>query len=120
MSEVMTNIAIYKHTLIPEYRKRNWSIAPLERNMRSRAIAFADALDSPLFTDEDRVQYKALLRELYPSKTLTFAIALADIGLNPLVRWWARTRIRTKDLVKVVLRAIRPNRTSAPAHPAVP
>jgi len=120
MSEVMTNIAIYKNTLIPEYRKRNWSIAPLERNMRSRAIAFADALDSPLFSAEDRVQYKALLRELYPSKALDFAIALADLGLNPLVRSWARTRIRTKDIVKVVLRAMRPNRPSQPAHPAVP
>jgi GT2 family glycosyltransferase len=116
MSEVMTNIAIYKHTLIPEYEKRGWSIAPLRRNMRSRAIAFADALDSPLFAEEDRIQYKALLRELHPSKALDFAIALADVGLNPAVRWWARTRIRTKDAVKVILRAIRPGR---PAHPAV-
>lgn len=115
MSEVMTNIAIYKETLIPEYRKRGWSIAPLERNMRSRAIAFADALDSPLFSEEDRVQYKALLRELYPSMALTFAIGLAAVGLNPVVRWWARTRIRTKDAVKVILRAIRPSRS---AHPA--
>jgi glycosyltransferase involved in cell wall biosynthesis len=116
MSEVMTNIAIYKDTLIPEYRRRGWSIAPLERNMRSRAIAFADALDSPLFSEEDRVRYKALLRELYPSMALTFAITLAAIGLNPAVRWWAKTRIRTKDAIKVILRAIRPSRS---AHPAI-
>jgi hypothetical protein len=115
MSEVMTNIAIYKDTLIPEYKKRGWSIAPLERNMRSRAIAFADALDSPLFSEEDRVRYKALLRELYPSMALTFAIGLAAVGLNPLVRLWARTRIRIKDTIKLIFRLVRPNR---PAHPA--
>jgi len=114
MSEVMTNIAIYKNTLIPEYEKRGWSTAPLERNMRSRAIAFADALDSPLFTDQDRVQYKSLLRELYPSKALDFAIALADIGLNPAVRWWSRAKIRAKDIVKVILRAMRPAQQAAP------
>jgi len=108
MSEVMTNIAIYKHTLIPEYQKRGWSIAPLQRNMRLRAVRFADAIDSPLFTAQDRVQYKALLHELSESRSLSFAIALADLGLNPLVRWWARTKLLAKDAVKVILRTLRP------------
>jgi glycosyltransferase involved in cell wall biosynthesis len=110
MSEVMTNIAIYKHTLIPEYQKRGWSIAPLERNMRSKAIAFADAIDSPLFTEQERREYKALLYDLGKSKTLTIAIILADHGFNPVVRWWSRTRLRFKDTVKVMLRAVRPAR----------
>jgi glycosyltransferase involved in cell wall biosynthesis len=113
MSEVMTNIAIYKHTLIPEYQRRGWSIAPLEQNMRHKAIRFADAIDSPLFTDKDRVAYKALLRELYPSRGLSLAIACADMGLNPLVRWWSRTKLRAKDAVKVILRAVR---AAQPAH----
>jgi GT2 family glycosyltransferase len=107
MSEVTTNIAIYKHTLIPEYRKRGWSIAPLQRNMRIKAIRFADAIDSPLFTEKDRVAYKALLYELDGSKSLSFAIALADMGLNPLVRWWSRMQLRAKDAVKVILRTFR-------------
>lgn len=113
MSEVMTTIAIYKHTLIPEYQKRGWSIAPLERNMRSKAIGFADAIDSPLFTDQDRVEYKALLNDLGKSTSLSVAIALAELGFNPLVRWWTRTMLRMKDAVKVILRALKP------AHPAV-
>ena len=107
MSEVMTNIAIYKHTLIPEYRKRGWSIAPLQRNMRTKAIGFADAIDSRLFTEQDRVEYKALLHELGDSKSLSLAIALADIGLNPFVRWWSRMQLRVKDAAKVVLRILR-------------
>jgi glycosyltransferase involved in cell wall biosynthesis len=113
MSEVMTNIAIYKHTLIPEYHKRGWSIAPLQNNMRSKAIRFADAIDSPLFTEKDRVAYKALLYELGDSKSLSLAIALADMGLNPFVRWWSRMQLRAKDAVKVILRTFRP------AQPAV-
>ena len=114
MSEVMTTIAIYKHTLIPEYQKRGWSIAPLERNMRSKAARFADAIDSPFFTAQERTDYKALLRDLGDSRSLSIAIALADLGLNPAVRWWARTRLRIKDAVKVLLRAVRP------AQPALP
>jgi len=113
MSEVMTNIAIYKHTLIPEYRKRGWSIAPLEQNMRSKAFRFADAIDAPIFTEQDRIAYKALLHELGPSRALNLAIALADLGLNPVVRWWSRTQLRIKDIVKVVLRTLRPTQ---PAH----
>lgn len=110
MSEVMTNIAIYKHTLIPEYRKRGWSIAPLERNMRSRAVAFADAIDSPLFSEQERVDYKALLRDLGDSTSLSIAMAIADIGMNPVVRWWSRTKLWMKDTVKVILRTVRPSR----------
>jgi hypothetical protein len=110
MSEVMTTISIYKHTLIPEYQKRGWSIAPLTRNMRAKAIGFADAIDSPLFTEQERIDYKALLRDLGRSKGLSLAITLADLGLNPLVRWRTRTLLRMKDAVKVMLRAIKPAR----------
>jgi hypothetical protein len=113
MSEVMTNIAIYKHTLIPEYQKRGWSIAPLERNMRSKAIAFADALDSPFFTEQDRTEYKVLLSDLGNSMGLSVAIALAELGFNPMVRSWSRTRVRLKDAVKALLRALRPARAAA-------
>ena len=113
MSEVTTNIAIYKHTLIPEYQKRGWSIAPLERNMRRKAIAFADAIDSPLFTEQDRVSYKALLHDLGNSKSLSIAIALADCGFNPVIRWWTRTQLRLKDAFKMILRAAKSSQPAA-------
>jgi hypothetical protein len=113
MSEVMTTIAIYKDTLIPEYQKRCWSTAPLERNMRLKAVGFADAIDSPLFSEPDRVHYKALLRELGPSRSLSFAIALADYGFNPLVRWWTRTKLQMKDAAKAILRAMKPRQPAA-------
>jgi glycosyltransferase involved in cell wall biosynthesis len=114
MSEVMTTIAIYKHTLIPEYQKRGWSIAPLEHNMRLKAVGFADAIDSPLFSESHRTQYKALLQELGPSPSLTVAIALADFGFNPFVRLWTRMKLQMKDSAKVILRAIKPRQPAAP------
>lgn len=107
MSEVMTNIDIYKKTLIPEYQKRGWSIAPLIRNMRRRAVGLADALDSPLFSEQDRVQYKALLNELGQSPFLSLAIAMASLGLNPLIRFCKVIGIRLKDSAKVILRTAR-------------
>ena len=109
MSEVMTTIDIYRNTLIPEYRKRGWSIAPLESNMRRKAIGFADMIDAPLFTEPDRVKYKALLRELGSSSALTMAIVLADAGLNPLVRLYGKIKLRLKDGVKILLRAAKPS-----------
>jgi glycosyltransferase involved in cell wall biosynthesis len=110
IQEVSSNIAIYKETLIPEYKKRGWSIEPLERNMRHKAIGFADSIDSPLFSEKDRADYKALLNELGKSPALTLAISLADLGFNPLVRKWTRTKRRMKDAVKRILRAVRPFR----------
>jgi hypothetical protein len=75
--------------------------------MRLKAVGFADAIDSPLFSEQDRVTYKALLRDLGPSLQLNLAIALADMGFNPLVRSWLRVQMRIKDFAKVILRAFR-------------
>uniref|UniRef100_E6PWR2 Putative B-glycosyltransferase,glycosyltransferase family 2 protein n=1 Tax=mine drainage metagenome TaxID=410659 RepID=E6PWR2_9ZZZZ len=107
MSEVMTNISIYKNTLMTVYRERGWNTQPLERNMRSRAVAFADALDSPLFSAEERRQYVELLRELGDSRMLSLAILAAGIGLNPLVRQYSRLRLKAKDSVKRMIRSLR-------------
>ena len=107
MSEVMTTIDIYKNTLIPEYKKRGWSVAPLIHNMRVKAVGFADAIDSPLFTAKERLDYKALLRQLGDCMGLSIAIAMADCGMNPLVRFWGRTRLQLKDTAKVLLRSLK-------------
>lgn len=109
MSEVMTTIAIYKHTLMPEYQKRGWSCTPLVQNMRHKAVGFADAIDSPRFSEQDRTAYKKLLRELGDCGALTVAIMIADLGLNPLVRFWTRTKLKAKDTTKVFLRLLRSN-----------
>jgi hypothetical protein len=107
--EVSTTTEIYRQTLIPAYEKRGWSIAPLERNMRHKAVRFVDTLDSPRFSDEDRVRYKQLLRDLGDSPSLSFAILLAELGLNPMIRSWDRKRSRFKDWAK---RAIRSGRSA--------
>ena len=107
MAEVRETGEIYHKRLIPEYQKRGWSLAPLKKNMRVKAVRFVDALDSPRFTAEDREEYKRLLLNLGASPQLSLAIGMAEHGFNPLTRFWARTRISVKDQAKRILRPAR-------------
>lgn len=113
IQEVSSNTEIFTKTLMPAYEQRGWSVEPLRRIMRSKAVGFADSLDSSAFSEKDREEYKVYLNELGKSPALSFAILLAEIGLNPLVRQWSRTRKRMKDTVKRVLRTVRPVRSAA-------
>ena len=113
IQEVSSNTEIFTKTLMPAYQQRGWSVAPLRRIMQHKAVGFADSLDSPYFSEKDREEYKVYLNELGKSPALTFAILLAEIGLNPLVRQWSRTRKRMKDTAKRLLRTVRPVRTAA-------
>ena len=98
---------VYKDTLEPEYIRRGWSTRVLRTNMRRRAVAYADALDSPLIGPAECEIYKARLRELGDSPSLSLAIFLAEKGFNPLLRRARRAEIRIKDFVKSVLRRLR-------------
>ncbi|MGA2569229.1 MAG: glycosyltransferase [Terracidiphilus sp.] len=112
--ECVTNV--YKGTLEPEYIRRGWSTRVLRTNMRRRAVAYADALDSPLFSEEERAIYQARLRELGDSFSLSVAIFLAGKGFNPLVRRFRRGKIRLRDLEKSMLRGMtRPGRSGRKA-----
>ncbi len=105
--EVECVTKVYKGTLEPEYIKRGWSTRTLRKNMRGRAVGYADGLDSPLFSEAEREVYKARLRELGDSVSLSLAIFLAQAGFNPLARSIRRTKIRLKDSVKSLLRKMR-------------
>jgi hypothetical protein len=113
IQEVSSNTEIFKSVLIPAYRERGWSIAPLKRTMRRKATAFADSLDSPYFSESDREEYKVYLKDLGDSAALSVAIALAEMGANPLLRKWKRTKRWMKDAVKRLLRSVRPVRAEA-------
>lgn len=106
MAEVRETAEIYKARLIPEYTKRGWTLRPLQRHMRSKAVLYAEAIDAPQFTREDREEYKRLLLNLSDSPRISLAIRMAEYGLNPLVRFSARTRIQLKDQAKRILRWI--------------
>ena len=112
IQEVSSNTEIFKTVLIPAYEQRGWSTAPLLRNMRSKAVGFADSLDSPNFSEKDREEYKTYLRDLGDSAELSLAIALAEMGVNPLLRKWKRSKRRVRDTVKRLLRSVRPVRTA--------
>ena len=104
MAEVRETAEIYNTLLAPEFARHGWSLAPLRRNMRLKALDYVDALDSPRFNEHDREEYKHLLRSLGDSPRLSLAIFLAEHGLNPLFRLLTRMRIGVKDLVKCALR----------------
>lgn len=110
IQEVSSNTEIFKTVLIPAYQQRGWDIAPLQRNMRRKAVGFADSLDSPNFSDRDREEYKTYLKDLGESRQLSLAIALAEMGVNPLLRQWKRSRRKMKDAAKRLLRSVRPVR----------
>jgi glycosyltransferase involved in cell wall biosynthesis len=102
--EIEAVTKVYKGTLEPEYLKRGWSTSSLRSNMRKRALGFAAALDSSLFTQEERVICVARLRELSNSYSLSFAILVAEEGFNPLIRSFKRAALKVKDFVKRSLR----------------
>lgn len=106
MAELQDIGLIYKSRLIPEFTRRGWSAGPLIKHMRSRAVEYADAIDSPNFTAQDREEYKRLLRDLGASRRLSFAIRLADLGFNPLVRFWVRTKRGFKHHIKRIYRGL--------------
>jgi len=106
MAEVRETAEIYKTRLIPEYTKRGWSIEPLKKHMRSKAVGFASSLDSPRFTRDHREEYKRLLTNLGSSPQLSLMILLAEAGLNPALRSLRRVEIRLKDFVKSCLRSV--------------
>jgi glycosyltransferase involved in cell wall biosynthesis len=106
MAELRGNALIYKSRLFPEFTRRGWSTGPLIRHMRSKAVEFAGDIDSPNFTARDRDEYKQLLRDLGASRKLNLAIQLADLGLNPLIRSWFRTRRALKNRAKQLYRAL--------------
>jgi glycosyltransferase involved in cell wall biosynthesis len=104
MSEVATNILVYKTTLEPEFALRGWDVAILAKYRHRRAVRYADAIDSPLFSKEERQEYKILLRELGDSPTLSVAIYLADHGFNPVLRAARKIKLSAKDVVKKAIR----------------
>lgn len=119
--EGVTNV--YTKTLEPEYIRRGWGTRELEKNRRKKALVYADALDSPLISKPEREVYKARLRELGGSMSLSVAMFLAAVGLNPLLRCMRRAKVRLKDLVKACLRLISSRRKGANGaenHPPQP
>lgn len=50
--------------MVPAYRRRGWSLPPLVRYRKRKAVILADALDSPLFSNEERARYRNLLIRL--------------------------------------------------------
>jgi hypothetical protein len=109
MEEITNILSTYENTLMPEYLRRGWDTGILRKNMRRKAVLYADAIDSPLFSDTERRLIKGLLRKLGNSFSLSLAIFLAEMGFNPVCRTIKAARLRAKDLVKSCLRAVRLN-----------
>ncbi len=103
MSGMECIIKVYKNTLEPEYIKRGWNTATIGKCMRRTALRYVDGIDSPLLTSAERKAYKALLRRLGDCSWLSVRIYLAERGLNPIFRFIAKAKIRSKDTIKSCL-----------------
>jgi GT2 family glycosyltransferase len=107
IEEISNILSTYENTLMPEYLRRGWDTAILRKNMRRKAVSYADAIGSTRFSDAERKIIKGLLRKLGGSFSLSLAIFLAEMGFNPVCRCIRMARMRAKDLVKSCLRAVR-------------
>jgi hypothetical protein len=110
MSEVATTIHVYERTLAPEYQRRGWDVEPLNLYRRLKAVAFAEAIDSPLFSHEDRKAFKGLLIQLGDSRSLRLHFLAMDMGVGGLIRVRRRYMEKLKDTVKSILDSPRERR----------
>jgi hypothetical protein len=113
MSEVETTIYVYEKTLATEYERRGWDVGPLNLNRRMAAVIFAEAMDSPLFSREDRKVFKRLLIRLGDSLSLRLHLLLVQMGAGGLIRARQRYLEKLKDAVKSVLDQSRERRRAS-------
>jgi glycosyltransferase involved in cell wall biosynthesis len=106
-AEVSTTIQVYEETLAPAYSRRGWDTEILKRYRKRKAIILSDALDSPLFTREEREEYKRLLIRLGDCLGLRLRLLLFHLGATPLLRKQRKLIVRLKDIVKNLLDARR-------------
>jgi glycosyltransferase involved in cell wall biosynthesis len=105
MAEVSTTIQVYRDSLEPAYQRRGWPTENMMRYRKEWAIRFTDALDSPLFDNEERGEYKELLTKLGDSWVLRLRIWAATAGFNPLIRRILQLEEQLKDRLKNLLDA---------------
>ena len=96
-----------RDTLEPDISSAGGILGQSGNACAERLCGTSDEIDSPLLTAAEREAYKALLRRLGDCSWLSIRIYLAEMGLNPLFRFIAVAKIRTKDLVKNCLRLVK-------------
>lgn len=110
--DVRESVEIYRTLLMPAYAERGWSLRPLQRAMQQRARNYAEALDAPQFSAEERAELQRQLLRLDDSRRTRVRIWQATHGLAPWIRWSDRMRYRGKDLLKFFLLRWRAMRSS--------
>ena len=103
---VAQDLSLARFQIAKRSRASN-ALEGFQLKMCIRDRVYAEAIDSPQFTKEDREQYKRLLLSLSDSPQISLAIRMAEYGLSPLIRFCARARIELKYQAKRVLRRIR-------------
>ena len=106
--DVRESVELYQSLLMPAYTQRGWSLHPLRRAMRTRAMIYAEAMDAPHFSAEERAELKDALLRLSRSPCVQWRIWQAEHGLAPWLRWCDRMRYRAKDFLKIFLLRLRP------------
>lgn len=105
--DVRESVELYRTLLMPAYAERGWSLRPLHRAMQLRARNYAEALDAPQFSAEERAELQRQLLRLDDTWLTRMRLWQATHGLAPWIRWSDRMRYRTKDLLKFFLLRLR-------------
>jgi glycosyltransferase involved in cell wall biosynthesis len=101
--QLQAYIWIYKKTLYQAFQKRGWDPKLIERSRKKMARIHAAACFSSIFTEEERGDLIALLKELGDSPALRLRLLALSWGFAPFFSWQLDTSLKLKGLVKDIL-----------------
>jgi glycosyltransferase involved in cell wall biosynthesis len=110
--EIRGCIRVFEESLTPAFERRNWDLNMINQQRCQKALSYATALDSPVFTDAERTTIVQLLKELGDSPALQLRLKLLRLGFGSYLRWQNGIEIELKDRVKQWLSTLRNQATS--------
>lgn len=100
VTEINGAYDLYQNTYLPVYKKRNWSINPVKRQLTSYALHHSICLTQTNFSEDDKHIIKSLLSKFTSSKLLQVKIWLIESRLFWLVEGLRSVKVAFKDRLK--------------------
>jgi glycosyltransferase involved in cell wall biosynthesis len=94
---------VIEESLIPAFKRRNWSLAPIARARRNIALTHSESLRSDLFNENEQHDLKQALRELGDSLRLRLKLRWIRTPLAPLVQFPETAASFAKARAKAIL-----------------
>lgn len=101
-------IAIFNHSLVEAYQRRNWSLGEVLKARRAMALRFAPSIFVPWIDATERETLVPLLFRLDDGLSVRLRVRLLRMGLSPLFTAVARADELLRRTVKNTLARVRP------------